>query len=213
MFDLRQNLPAIIATSFFWIALFVAYALLNLRHPQAQPIEIIPPETPAVEATCPEPATPVAKATPAPLRVYVSGAVHHPGVYRLPPESLVVDAIEQAGGETDDADLIAINLAHPLSDGEQIYVPTQDEGAAPPPPIARTGTTDAGGEKKDNAPVGPVDLNTASQEELESLPGIGPAMAKRIIEGRPYNTVDDLLKVKGIGEAKLEKLRPHVTVQ
>jgi len=213
MFDLRQNLPAIIATSIFWIALFVAYALLGQRHPSAQSIEIVPPDTPAVEARCPEPATPTATATPAPLRVYVSGAVHSPGVYRLPPDSLVVDAIAQAGGETESADLVAINLAHPLRDGEQIYVPALEERAAPPAPITRSETVDIDAGQTEDAPAGPVDLNTASQEELESLPGIGPAMAQRIIDGRPYSTVDDLTKVKGIGEAKLEKLRPYVTVR
>ncbi len=212
MSTLRQQTPAIIATSLFWIVLFVAYALFGQRHPQAQPIEIIPPETPAVEDICPETVV-VETPTPAPLRVYVSGAVQSAGVYRLPPDSLVVDAIEQAGGGADNADLVAINLAHPLTDGEQIYVPTLDEASAPPAPISRGGTI-AGSQISDTGvPGGPVDLNTATQEELESLPGIGPAMAQRIIEGRPYQTIDDLLQVKGIGEAKLEKLRPHVIVK
>ena len=213
MSTLRQQTPAIIATSIFWIALFVAYALFGQRHPQAQPIEIVPPETPAAETVCPE-SVMAETPTPAPLRVYVSGAVKSAGVYRLPPDSLVVDAIEQAGGSADNADLVAINLAHPLTDGEQIYVPTLDEAGAPPAPITRGNTTIAGSQAPDNAaPNGPIDLNTATQEELESLPGIGPAMAQRIIDGRPYSTVDDLLNVKGIGDAKLEKIRPYVTVQ
>lgn len=213
MSTLRQQTPAIIATSLFWIVLFVAYALFGQRHPQAQPIEIIPPTTPAVENDCTE-AVIVDTPTPAPLRVYVSGAVKSAGVYRLPPDSLVVDAIEQAGGGADNANLVAINLAHPLTDGEQIYVPTLDETSAPPAPITRGGVIAGGSQTSDaTAPVGPVDLNTATQEELESLPGIGPAMAQRIIEGRPYQTIDDLLQVKGIGEAKLEKLRPYATVK
>ena len=213
MSTFRQQTPAIIATSLFWIVLFVAYALFGQRHPQAQPIEIIPPATPAAQNDCPE-AVIADTPTPAPLRVYVSGAVESAGVYRLPPDSLVVDAIEQAGGSADDADLVAINLAHPLTDGEQIYVPTQDETSAPPAPITRGGVIAGGSQASDNdAPMGPVDLNTATQEELESLPGIGPAMAQRIIEARPYQTIDDLLQVKGIGEAKLEKLRPYVTVK
>ena len=214
MLELRKNLPVIVATSIFWIALFIAYALFEQRHPQPQPIEIIPPETPVAEAICVEAAEPTSTPTPAPLRVYVSGAVLHPGVYRLPPASLVVDAIAEAGGETDDADLIAINLAHPLADGEQIYVPTQTEAAPTPAPITRSDSVIAGGENPGgSAPTQILDLNMASQEELESLPGIGPAMAQRIIEGRPYSKVDDLLRVKGIGEARLEKLRPYVIVR
>jgi competence protein ComEA len=145
----------------------------------------------------------------------VSGAVHSAGVYRLPPDSLVVDAIEKADGAADDADLVAINLAHPLADGEQIYVPTQAEVSSPPQPITRSGAVIAGAQSPGSVsdPSAPIDLNTASQEELESLPGIGPDMAQRIIDGRPYSAVDDLLQVKGIGEAKLEKLRPYATVQ
>ncbi len=215
MLDLRKNLPVVVATSLFWIALFIAYALLEQRRPQARPIEIIPPETPAAaKAFCPESPTPTIAVTPAPLRVYVSGAVQNPGVYRLPPESLVVDAIDKAGGETEDADLVAINLAHPLSDGEQIYVPTQGEAAAAPAPISRSSSVIAGSASPAETPSSQsIDLNAASQDELESLPGIGPAMAQRIIDGRPYSAVDDLLRVKGIGEAKLEKIRPYVTVR
>ena len=133
--DLRKNLPAIGLTSLFWVSLFVAYALFGQRHPQAQPIEIIHPETRVAEMTGVESPTPTVTPTPAPLRVYVSGAVKSPGVYRLPPDSLVVDAIEKAGGESEDADLVAINLAHPLNDGEQIYVPTREESTSAPAPI------------------------------------------------------------------------------
>ncbi len=216
--DLRSHLPAIIGTSFFWLALFVAYALFVVRQPAPQPIEIIPPEAQTADPACSETllSDPTPTATPAPLRVYVSGAVQKPGVYRLPPDSLVVDAIDAAGGELDDADLVAINLAHPLSDGEQIYVPTQEETSGPPP-TTRTDSASLAGSSSpangDDALAGPIDLNTATQEELESLPGIGPAMAQRIIEGRPYSSVDDLLRVKGIGEAKLAKIRPYVEVR
>ncbi|HHB90082.1 MAG TPA: ComEA family DNA-binding protein [Anaerolineae bacterium] len=216
--DVRPHLPAIIATSFFWLTLFVGYALFGIRQPTPEPIEILPPDDLVQATLCPDPSLVAERTptpTPAPLRVYVSGAVQKPGVYRLPPDSLVVDAIAAAGGEREDADLIAINLAHPLSDGEQIYVPTQAESQGPPPPIRSDDPAPANrfaGDKED-VPSKPIDLNTATQEELESLPGIGPAMAKRIIEGRPYSSVDDLLRVKGIGEAKLEKLRPYVEVK
>ncbi len=211
----RKCLPAIAATSLVWVALFVAYALFEQRQPQAQPIQIITPETPAAEISPAQVPATGGNATPTPtqIRVYVSGAVASPGVYRLSADSMVVDAIEAASGTTDDADLIAVNLAHPLRDGEQIYVPTLDDNLPPPQPLS---ATSAGGDAQnvdDGAPSAPVDLNTATQEQLEQLPGIGPAMAKRIIEARPYSSVEDLLRVKGIGEARLEELRPYVMVR
>lgn len=215
MFELRKNMATIVGVSLFWIALFVAYALFTQRQPPPQSIEIIATTPTSTENACNDTSTPEPTATPAPLRVYVSGAVQSPGVYRLPPDSLVVDAIEQAGGATEDADLVAINLAHSLKDGEQIHVPQIQENAPTPAPITRT---DTGSEpdasiSDEGGPQVLIDINTASQEALESLPGIGPAMAQRIIDGRPYSTVDDLLKVKGIGEAKLEKIRDYVIVR
>lgn len=207
MSDWRHSLPIVLATSLFWISLFGLYLLFNRRYPPAQAIQIIPPATQTIP-------TPQATATPAPLRVYVSGAVLSPGVYRLPPDSLVADAIDEAGGHTDDADLVAINLAHPLRDGEQIYVPTRGEQAPPLPLSTADSFTASSAETKDqNTPLNPVDLNTASAEELEALPGIGPKTAAQIIDNRPYSSVEDLLRVKGIGEKTLNKLRPYITVQ
>ncbi len=211
MFDLRQNKSAIIGTSVFWIMLFVAYALFVQRQPQPEPIEIIPPAT----RTCPEmaqAATPAPTATPSPLRIYVSGAVREPGVYRLKAGSLVDDGIRAAGGALATADLVAINLAHALHDGEQLYIPVKNETHAPPAPITRAGTaiTDAPTAEQ---PPSPIDLNLASAQELEAIPGVGPATAQRIIDARPFSSVDDLLRVKGIGEAKLAKMRPFVMVK
>ncbi len=194
------HVPAILGTSAFWVMVFGAYLLLAQRRPPPQPIRI---EVPS--ATLAPAATP----TPAPLRVYVSGAVHSPGVYRLPPDSLVQDAILAAGGETDTADLVAINLAHPLADGEHVHVPSR--GETPPAP---SGAVSGGRSSTPAAPLtAPLDLNTATAAELEALPGIGPKTAAAIIAGRPYSTVEDLLRVKGIGPATLEKLRPYVTVR
>ncbi len=209
------HFPTMVGVSVFWVILFVAYALYTARQPAPQPIEIIPPEEVAATPFCTESPTIEASsptATPTPLRVYVSGAVHAPGVYRLPPESLVVDAIEKAGGALDQADLVAINLAHPLADGEQIYVPYEHEMPAPMP-ISQASSPQSSEQKSGQPASSLIDLNTATQEELESLPGIGPAMAQRIMDGRPYSAVDDLLRVKGIGEAKLAKIRPYVTVR
>lgn len=136
------------------------------------------------------------------LYVHVLGEVARPGLYVLEPDARVVDAIAAAGGTLDDADLQAVNLARPLSDGEQLIVPAV--GAAP-----------EGGE---GTPVGDglVDLNNADQAALETLPRIGPALAQRIIDWRETNgrfaSVDDLLAVPGIGEKLLAGLRDLVRV-
>ncbi|WAA64677.1 ComEA family DNA-binding protein [Microbacterium oxydans] len=136
------------------------------------------------------------------LYVHVLGAVARPGLYVLELDARLVDALAAAGGTTDDADLAAVNLARVLEDGEQVMVPTV--GAAPGTPGA--------------APPGDgrIDLNTADQAALETLPRIGPALAERIISWREENgrfrAVDDLLAVPGIGEKLLAGLRDGVRV-
>ncbi len=147
--------------------------------------------------------------------MHVVGAVAAPGVVELPAGSRVTDAVTAAGSATDDADLAALNLARLVLDGEQVYVPRAGEevpggSAGPAPP----GTTVPGPAEGDAA--GPVDLNTATATELDTLPGVGPSIAQRILDWRdlngPFRTVDDLDEVSGIGPATLERLRPLVTV-
>lgn len=137
--------------------------------------------------------------------VHVAGAVARPGVYSLMTGARVADAIAAAGGTTADADANAINLARPVTDGERIWVPRRGET---PPPVAG-GTSDA-------ASGGKVNINTASASELDALPGIGPALAARIIDYRtkrgPFRSVRDLLNVEGIGDKKFEGLQDLVTV-
>lgn len=206
MAALRRHLPGILGASAFWALLFGAYLLFGQRRPAAQPIQIQAPiSSPVVPAALETP-------TPSPLRIYVSGEVLKPGVYRLPPDSLVQDAILAAGGGTAAADLVAVNLAHPLADGEQIYVPKTGEAALPPVLSSQPAGQDSGFSASD-LPAQAIDLNTATLAELETLPGVGPKTAQTIVEGRPYGAVEDLLRVKGIGEATLEKLRPYVTVR
>jgi competence protein ComEA len=140
-----------------------------------------------------------------PLIVDVAGWVRRPGVYEFPPGSRVVDAVERAGGAQPGAELSLLNLAAPLVDGQQILVPK--EGAAPAPGV--TGTVPG-------ATGALVNLNTADQATLETLSGVGPALATAIIQYRtehgPFATIDQLDEVSGIGPATLEELRPHVTV-
>ncbi|MCW3494649.1 ComEA family DNA-binding protein [Microbacterium sp. SSM24] len=142
-------------------------------------------------------------ATPAALYVHVSGSVVEPGLYVLDSGARVVDAIAAAGGFAEGADDAAVNLARPVSDGEQLDVPAVGEG-----PVAQSG---AGG-----AAEARVDLNTADVAALETLPRIGPALAERIIEWRDANgrftAVEDLLAVPGIGDKMLESLRDLVSV-
>lgn len=193
--------------SLFWLAV-LAGVLLFTRRPAAQPIEILPPPTPAPTTT------PLPTATPLPLRVDISGAVRDPHVYSLPPGSIVADAIAAAGGPADDADLDRINKAIELQDGVQVYVPHIAE-TPPAPAISPLAAATPPAER--SAPVvtlpGLIDLNTASLAELESLPGIGPKTAQLIVDGRPYAQLEDLLDVKGIGPATLAKVRDLVTVR
>jgi competence protein ComEA len=141
--------------------------------------------------------------------VHVAGAVASPGVERLPLGSRVIDAVEAAGGAADGADLGRVNLAAPVVDGQQVYVPVAGEQLpAPAGPVVSGGGVAGSG--------GLVDLNTASATELDTLPGVGPSTAAAIIAYRdehgPFASVDELLDVRGIGEAKLEQLRDLVTV-
>jgi competence protein ComEA len=139
--------------------------------------------------------------------VHVVGAVHDPGVYRLAAGGRVEDAIERAGGATGGADLQAVNLAAKVADGQQIVVPRRASPAA----AAAPGATAAPG-----AASGPVNLNSATAEQLDTLDGVGPATAQKILEYRTahggFASVDDLAQIAGIGPKRLEALRAQVTV-
>ena len=139
--------------------------------------------------------------------VDVAGAVARAGVVRLAGAGRVTDAIAAAGGAAADADLNQINLAAKVADGDRVYVPRRGEA----PPVAATTGAATGSA---TASTGPVDLNNATPEQLDALPGVGPATAKAIVEYRTrhgrFRTVDDLLSVPGIGPAKLANLKPLV---
>lgn len=144
--------------------------------------------------------------------VHVTGAVRTPGLVSLPAGSRVVDAVAAAGGAADDADVAAVNLARPVADGEQLAVPRVGD---PPQAGAAVG---AGPGAASGAAAGgaPVNLNTATQAELETLPRIGPALAQRILDWRQANgrfaQPSDLLKVSGIGQKLFDGLKDGVVV-
>lgn len=142
--------------------------------------------------------------------VHVAGAVTDPGVVEVTEGTRVVEVITAAGGSADDADLDALNLAAPVTDGQQVYVPR--EGEVGPGGVASPG---ASGDAGAHGP-GLVNINTADATALDTLPGIGPALADRIITWRtehgPFTSVDALTDVSGIGPATMERLRDLVTV-
>lgn len=136
--------------------------------------------------------------------IHVDGAVAHPGVYTLVGNPVrVCDAVDAAGGLADGSDTSSINLAAPVVDGSKVHIPAEGEAGA---------DSNTGG----NATAGLININTADSDALMELPGVGEATARAIIENReqlgPFTSVDDLLRVSGIGEKKLEKIRPHVCV-
>lgn len=149
--------------------------------------------------------------------VHVVGQVVSPGVVEVPTGSRVIDAIGVAGGLTAGADAAAVNLAREVVDGEQVYVPAPGE-VPPTQPGTSAGAEGAaaGGEAGTPATPGLVDVNTATVEDLDTLPGIGPALAARIIQWRTdngaFSSVDQLADVSGIGPAVLGKIRDLVTV-
>ncbi|MBX0329296.1 helix-hairpin-helix domain-containing protein [Oscillochloris sp. ZM17-4] len=160
-----------------------------------------PLDAPDLAAEMPSPA-------PADLIVYVSGAVDAPDVYRLPEGARVIDAVLAAGGLLADAAGEGVNLAAPLSDAQHIHIPRLGEGAPAASDLAASDAPASAG--------GLIDLNRASAVDLEELPGIGQAIAGRIIAYRetqgPFTSVDDLRNVTGVGDALFSKISPLVTV-
>lgn len=173
---------------------------------------------PIIIEAAPPPPLPEPTATPGLLRVYVNGQVTVPDVYWLPPDSIVQAAIAAAGGFAGQADTAVINLAHPLQDGMQIYVPAQGEQADGPASgiIAPVGVLAVMGETAvSGLGDGLININTATLAQLETLPGIGPSTAQKIIEHRessgPFATIEAIMDVSGIGPAKFGAIKELIT--
>lgn len=163
--------------------------------------------------------------TKAPIAVHVVGAVPRPGLYEFPQGARVQNAIDAAGGLLAQANADALNLAAPLVDGQKLEVPYKDGGGAASsqegevelPSSSQPESTPSDLQETPSTGVSDlININTASFEELDSLPGIGPTIAQRIIDYRaqngPFSAIEDLMNVSGIGPATFEKLKDLITV-
>lgn len=202
----REAVSIGIFLSLFFLSVLGAM-LLFIKKPAPAPIVIHSITPPVAHTRMPT-------ATPEPIHVYVCGAVAHPGVYVIPWESRVQQAIDAAGGATANADLVRINLALRVYDEQQIYVPAVDEMATPVLPTAIPYTA---GSAMSFATGQKVNINTASVSELESLPGIGPALAQRIVDYRQsagsFQRLEDIKKVRGIGDGIFAQIKELITVE
>ena len=165
--------------------------------------------------------------------VHVSGAVNIEGIVELDSDSRIANAIEKAGGIKENADMTDINLAYPLEDGMKIHIPTKEETEANKnnenTPAESYVTAASGGVNSKEATNSTqssstsdtsskkVNINTATQEELDTLPGIGPSIASKIIDYREqngkFNSIEEIKEVSGIGEAKYEKIKASITIK
>lgn len=173
---------------------------IGSRIPSSNPVQVpqvIDDESPSDSAS----------STPVLINVYVTGAVAHPDVYALPTGAIVKDALTIAGGSTKDADLVAVNLAARLQDGDQVTVPAKTAGGTD---IAVSSGSPASGTRAR------ISINRATLAELDTLPGIGPAKAQAIIDYRTqhgqFKRLEDLQNVKGIGSATFEDLKLLITL-
>lgn len=185
---MRARLELLLSGLLFGV-LASGLVLLLIAEPRGSPVTLLPPPTPK------------------PLFVHVTGAVARPGVYPLPMGALVQDAVGAAGGVLPGAATDHLNLAEALADGQQVYVPAMPTASRRPTP-GTPGPASPGS--------GLLSLNSATAAELEALPGIGPVLAMNIVAYReahgPFARIEDLLRVAGIGPAKLEQIQPFLQV-
>ena len=172
----------------------VGLLLLTTGKPRGEPIQLSPPPTSA------------------PLIIHITGAVNKPGIYTLPTGSRVGEAIDVAGGLAGDADASLINLAKLVEDGVQIWVPYQVEEI-----VIQDNLEIVSDEPTSIQSLNKININTATQTELESLSGIGPVIAKAIIQYRlengPFEKIEEIQEVSGIGPVTFEKIRPNITIR
>jgi competence protein ComEA len=180
--------------------------------------EIVVSEASAAETT--ETVTTAVEEKEIIIVVDVAGAVNNPGIVYLSDGSRVNDAVEKAGGLIPTADTLNVNLAAKLTDGDKVYIPQEGEekkasGAVPAGIITSSVSNSSSGAASDSG-GGLVNINTASSDQLQTLSGVGPATAQKIIDHREssggFKTIEDIMKVSGIGVKTFEKLRDKITV-
>ena len=202
--------PALVAVAVLALVAGLIWYRAGLRQGEDLVPDVVPAAAAAASASETS-ATTGPGAKPAAL-VHVAGAVATPGLYHLPADARVADAITAAGGPAPAAEVDRLNLAAKVADGQRIAVPRRGE----PTETAPVETGGAGPSGSGGEPSGPVDLNNATATQLETLPGVGPATAARIIDQRTrqggFKTVRDLLRVPGIGERRFAELKDRVRV-
>jgi competence protein ComEA len=209
----RRGVKALAAVAV--LVIVIAAVLAWRARPRVDPVDIPPVDGQAVAGSTgrTDTASPAARPSAgAEIVVAVGGKVRKPGLVRLPPGSRVADAIQAAGGADTGVDVAALNLARKVVDGELIMV-----GVTPPPgAVAGAGAAPAGGAPAGGGPPGQVNLNTATLADLDTLPGVGPVLAQRILDARTaqggFKAVTDLRKVEGIGDSRYEQLKDLVVV-
>ena len=237
--DIRTRIGIALVGALALIAIIAGVAAKKLQGPA--PIVITDPAG-APSSSAPAPSSlPGGQAQPDVIYVHIAGAVKNPALYQLAPGTRLFQALKAAGGAKPDADLDAVDLAEKLSDGEKVYVPTQEQvksqsaasfdaqndiGEHSVVPGARyasgsvksSARSRSGGSanKLTNPSQGKVDINTADATELQRLPGVGPAMAARILSFRQsaghFRKPEDLMEVSGIGPKKFAKMQPFIKV-
>jgi competence protein ComEA len=237
--DARTRIGVALVALMAIIAIIAGVAAKKLQGPP--PIVITDPEAAPNQLSGPAIPSSSVQSQPATIYVHVAGAVKNPALYQLNPGARLFQALKAAGGPKADADIDAVNLAEKLSDGEKVYVPTHEEMRSPDAlalvgaqndigehsVIPNNGVT-AGGKasvrassgghanKLTSPSQGTVDINTASAEELQRLPGVGPAMAARILAFRQsagrFRKIEDLMEVSGIGPKKFAKMKRFVRI-
>jgi competence protein ComEA len=203
--------PGPVAVVAVLLALGLAVTAWWVLRSRPEPVPAAVPVAAGIATPLAVPGTSVGAAprAPAEVVVHVAGRVRHPGIVVLKPGARVIDALRAAGGARPGVDLVGINLARALVDGEQVLV-----GVGAPVPAGAVDPAGVAGSGVDAA--GTVNLNTATAAELEELPGVGPVTAASIVAFREehgsFTSVDELLDVSGIGEATLAEIAPHATV-
>ncbi|MCL4266657.1 MAG: helix-hairpin-helix domain-containing protein [Anaerolineae bacterium] len=196
-----------LAVGFFLGIVVGVGALTMLNRVQPAPIVIQPP---------PPTHTPAPTGTAAPIHIYVNGQVVAPAVYTLPPDSIVQTAVTAAGGFTAQANTAVVNLAQPLSDGMQIYVPAVGEAVSAPITAAEPAASNAGTDSLVATANNRININTATLDQLDTLPGIGPSTAANIIQHRenngPFVSIEAIMDVSGIGETRFAQIKDLITI-